>query len=206
MDRAERIEVRIRRILAPEGQSSVEHSVYCPLRAESKPLEDCEVCERCTHLSPEESFLVCELPASARDTTAHSMARISRRFVERLLQSTPIGEVMAREVLCVTGEMSADAVSALLLERGISGVPVVDAQGFPFGIVSKTDLVRQDVAGRTASEVMTPVAFTLDERRPVSDAVKLLLTEGVHRLPVVDQDGRVTGILSAMDVLRWLDA
>ena len=51
---------------------------------------------------------------------------------------------------------------------------------------------------------MTPVAFTLEETAPLAYAAALMATEGVHRLPVVALDGKVVGILSSMDVLRWM--
>ena len=60
--------------------------------------------------------------------------------------------------------------------------------------------------GPTVAEIMTPVAFTLEETRPMADAIKLMMVERIHRIPVVDHAGRVAGILSTMDVLRWLDA
>ena len=37
------------------------------------------------------------------------------------------------------------------------------------------------------------------------DAIRVMMTERVHRVPVVDSDGRVAGMLSTMDILRWLD-
>jgi CBS domain-containing protein len=115
---------------------------------------------------------------------------------------------MAPGVLCVTEDLAVEALAELLVERGISGVPVVDAEGFPIGVVSKTDLLRSRVEAddaATVSELMTCIAFTLPEWSPIGDAVKLMAIEGVHRVPVVDRDGRVTGIVSSMDLVRWLD-
>jgi regulator of cell morphogenesis and NO signaling len=143
---------------------------------------------------------------------------------------------MTGNVVCVREDMSIEALAALLIERGISGVPVVDAAGFPVGVVSKTDLVREHYAdgeaaipeplqvkehrgiefmlgasfgaapaGRgTVGDIMTPLAFTLYEHSPISQAAALMAFEGVHRVPVVSNDGRVIGVLSALDVMRWL--
>jgi CBS domain-containing protein len=55
-------------------------------------------------------------------------------------------------------------------------------------------------------DVMMPVAFTLNETAPLSRAAALMSYEGVHRLPVVDSENRVVGILSASDVVRWIGA
>jgi CBS domain-containing protein len=54
------------------------------------------------------------------------------------------------------------------------------------------------------ADIMMPVTFVLPENARVSRAAALMALEGVHRIPVVSQDGHVTGIVSALDVLRWL--
>jgi CBS domain-containing protein len=143
---------------------------------------------------------------------------------------------MTGNVVCVREDVSIEALTALFLDRGISGAPVVDAAGFPIGVVSKTDIVREryengesidaeslpvrqrrgidytlgdsfhtePVARGTVGEIMTPLAFTLYEHSPLSQAAALMAYEGVHRVPVVSTDGRVIGVLSSLDVMRWL--
>lgn len=56
---------------------------------------------------------------------------------------TPVSATMTRHVVCVRPDLSIEALASLFVERGFSGVPVVDAAGFPLGVVSKTDLVRE---------------------------------------------------------------
>jgi len=46
--------------------------------------------------------------------------------------------------------------------------------------------------------------LTLPELAPVSEAAALLANEGVHRAPVVGREGRVVGIVTVLDLLRWL--
>jgi CBS domain-containing protein len=58
--------------------------------------------------------------------------------------------------------------------------------------------------GTTARDVMTPLAFTMPANASIARASALMALEGVHRVPVVAGDGKVAGILSALDVLRWL--
>lgn len=55
----------------------------------------------------------------------------------------------------------------------------------------------------TARDVMTPLALTVYEGTTIGQAASLMAYEGVHRLPVVADDGRVVGLLSSLDVLRW---
>jgi CBS domain-containing protein len=143
---------------------------------------------------------------------------------------------MTGNVVCVRREVSIESLTALFLERDISGAPVVDDSGAPVGVVSKTDLVRErymngesvdaeplqvtqrrgltyplggkfhaePVARATVADIMTPLAFTLHESTPLSQAAALMAYEGVHRVPVVSDDGRVVGVLSSLDVTRWL--
>jgi hypothetical protein len=59
-----RVEIEVHTTVSPGGGVTVTHTVACPIRHESRSLEDCEICDRCVHLTPEESFLVCELSAT----------------------------------------------------------------------------------------------------------------------------------------------
>jgi len=134
--------------------------------------------------------------------------------LELELEKTPsaadrvrVSAVMSRDVVCVREGVSLYVLTALFLERGISGAPVVDAEGFPLGVVSKTDLVRNTYEGglgTMVSDIMTPLTFKLREHAALSQAAALMAYEGVHRVPVVSDEGRVVGILSSIDVMRWL--
>ncbi|XXT25141.1 CBS domain-containing protein [Sorangium sp. So ce429] len=55
----------------------------------------------------------------------------------------------------------------------------------------------------TAREVMTPVVLHLHESASIRQAASLMAYEGVHRLAVTSDDGKLVGILSSLDVLRW---
>jgi CBS domain-containing protein len=199
MNHLEKVDVRVRTILGPDGRADEAHTVHCPIQHLSKLLVDCELCERCVEMRPQDAFITCAVPIEKPDALVH----MARRFVDRLTEVVTIGEVMTRDVVCVTPELGLEALRALFLDRHISGVPVVDGDGFPVGVISKTDLVR--APGATVREVMMPYAFTLEETRPLADAIKLILIEDVHRIPVVDESGRVVGMLSSLDLVRWLD-
>src|SRR4029079_18434500 len=62
---------------------------------------------------------------------------------QSIADRTPVSAIMTTDVICVQPDVSIESVTRLLLERGISGVPVVDADGVPVGLVSKTDLLRE---------------------------------------------------------------
>ena len=136
-----------------------------------------------------------------------------------------VADVMSLDVVSVAPDAPIKEVARLLVERRISGVPVVTETGELVGVVSETDLVRKSdgVArrgeepanwlfgtderealrreGRTAAEVMSRPAITVEAGRPVADAARLMVKRSVNRLPVVD-DGRLVGIVSRADLVR----
>ncbi len=89
---------------------------------------------------------------------------------------------------------------------------VVNERGLPVGMVSKTDIVRHRYEngeteageGATVGELMVPIAFTLLEGATLGHAAALMAWEGVHRIPICSDAGDVIGIISALDVVRWL--
>jgi CBS domain-containing protein len=122
----------------------------------------------------------------------------------QLAKKTLIREIMTPAVLCVTRDLGVVALTRLLLERGISGAPVVDERGHPIGVVSKTDLVGRLEEDTIVADVMMPVAFTLRAVDTLERAAQLMAAEHVHRIPIIDDDGRVCGILTTFDVARWV--
>jgi CBS domain-containing protein len=112
-------------------------------------------------------------------------------------------------VVCVRADLALDALMPLLVEFSLRAVPVVDGAGRPVGVVSRSDLAEhlfqgESTAGRTVGDVMMCVAFTLCEDASLSHAAALMAYEGVHRIPVVSFEGTVVGIVTSMDVVRWL--
>jgi CBS domain-containing protein len=149
-----------------------------------------------------------------------------RQLVARAADATTVRELMTPTVTCVTPDVSAEALVEMLLERNISGVPVVDHSGRPIGIVSKTDVLRErfidgdtqdglpdhlrggfhveNVLGPTVADVMMPIAFVLRVGDTVRHAAALMARENIHRIPLVDDQGRVAGILTTFDLARWI--
>jgi CBS domain-containing protein len=200
--------LRIRRIASGDGEVLTSLSVYCPLRSESVPLEECERCSFCegVHYDDGEgrAFIRCR-PTRAASRPATVWTRRPRKAVPTAADLTPLSSVMTADVVCVTPDLGLTALTTLLVERGFSGAPVVDAEGRPLGVVSKTDLLREPLTSRgTVGDVMMPLAFTLPETASLSQAAALMVEEGVHRLPVVSSEGKVIGLLSSFDVMRWI--
>ena len=137
-----------------------------------------------------------------------------------------VRSVMTTDVVSVTPDTPIKDVAVLLAERGISGVPVCDADGKVVGVLSEADLlVKQggprhtsgglfawlvdtasapDLAklrAHTAGEAMTSPAVTIEAATPVAEAARTMVDDGVNRLPVVD-DGVLVGIVTRADLVR----
>jgi CBS domain-containing protein len=202
-DKAAELPIRSRRSYEAGGRVDEAETVYCPNRAQSLEVEDCLRCRHCLgrtfHGDPS---VVCLHPAARRPDRPVRPVRLPSPA-----ELTPLSEIMTRQVTCVATALNVDSLGTLLLEQNISACPVVDDEGRPVGVASKTDLVRwyhDGEPGSTVEDLMMPMAFTLTEDAPIAYAATLMAVEDVHHLPIVAGDGRVVGIVSALDIVRWL--
>jgi CheY-like chemotaxis protein/predicted transcriptional regulator len=119
-----------------------------------------------------------------------------------------ISDVMSRDVIAVGSDATIAELAELMIERCVSSAVIVDQRGRPCGVVTLSDLARAlwtaTIRPSRVGEIMTPFAFTLAERATVSRAAALMAYEGVHRIVVVGADGALAGVVSSVDVMRWI--
>jgi len=138
-----------------------------------------------------------------------------------------IADVMTTEVVTATARTPLKELATQLLERRISGVPVVDCDGVVLGVVSEGDILFKErgraalpegflgrllaasdpelelkLVASSAAEAMTAPAVTIAASQTVQEAARLMLDHGVNRLPVVDGAGRLAGIVTRADLVR----
>jgi len=139
---------------------------------------------------------------------------------------TSVKEIMTTQVVAVKLGASFKEMAAALRENRISAFPVVDDDGRVIGVVSEADLLAKEVLnadhagtiiamlhrreqgkadGLTARDLMTHPAVTVTPDDSVEQAARLMYTLQVKRLPVIDHDGRLVGIVSRTDVLAVYD-
>jgi CBS domain-containing protein len=141
-----------------------------------------------------------------------------------------VEDVMTRNVVTVTPETSIHEAARLMVDHGVSGLPVVTDDGQLLGIVSDGDLILrhkrgearpwwrrffedgerlareyQKARGTTVAEVMTRPVLSISPVFGIETAATLLLNRRIHRLPVV-RDGQLVGIVSRGDLLKALAA
>ncbi len=156
----------------------------------------------------------------------HDLSVLSHRarntFFPRQLM---VRDVMTSEPKSVTTTTPLSDTAKLLLSSIFTGLPVLDGRRRPIGVITQGDLIRKgglplrlgllaesdkdrrkavlnQLATRPAAEVMTTPAVMIAENRPLAEAVDLMLAKGVKRLPVVDEKGRLSGMLSRLDIFR----
>lgn len=112
-----------------------------------------------------------------------------------------IGNVMTGDVVRVGSGASPAEVTELLARHRIGGLPVVDEDDKVIGVVSGADLHAGSDA-RTAGQLMSRPAVTVRPRDSVVDAARTMARYGVERLPVIDEEDRLIGIVTRRDLLR----
>ncbi|AXE24246.1 hypothetical protein C0216_12975 [Streptomyces globosus] len=126
-----------------------------------------------------------------------------------------VADLMTDEVVTVTRDTAFKDVAKLLAQHDISGVPVLDDEDRVVGVVSQTDLLagpapdsplapRNGTPARApvAGDVMSAPAVTVRAEETAADAGRLMTRRGVERLPVVDVEDRLVGIVTRRDLLR----
>lgn len=141
-----------------------------------------------------------------------------------------VSQVMIRDVITLKPEQTLEEAARILIEQGISGVPVVQEEKV-VGIISERDLLaartspspprylellggiiylddvreyqqqlKKMVATRV-EQVMTKDVATVTADAPLEEAAKIILERGVNRVPVLEE-GRLVGIVTRSDILR----
>jgi CBS domain-containing protein len=136
-----------------------------------------------------------------------------------------VRDVMTQQPVSIGAERPLSEAARLLLSSIFTGLPVVDPQGRPVGVVTQGDLINKggmplrlgllaasgqddrdtvmaELDHRQVQEIMTTPAVTIEEDRPLTEAVDLMLARGLKRLPVVTRGGRLAGMLSRLDIFQ----
>jgi CBS domain-containing protein len=117
------------------------------------------------------------------------------------------GAIMTPEIVSVQPDSSITEAIELLLDRQISGLPVIDHDGRLVGVITEFALLAvaydQRVKNHTVSQHMTREVITVDVDDPIRRVADLCIVHRVRRLPVM-KNGRVVGLIARRDVLRAL--
>ena len=143
-----------------------------------------------------------------------------------------VKDIMVKEVIAIQKDASVEELSHLLIENDISGVPVVDSKGKLAGIATEGDLIIKDsdlhfpryfklldsiiyleslnkfkknlkkYLGTKVEDVMTVKVRTVKIDTPVSEAANLMIRYNINRLPVMDEQNDMVGIVTRADIVK----
>ena len=155
------------------------------------------------------------------------VVKYTHRYLNPLPADRHVSEVMTRAVVTLTPEMSVAQAWERMLKDLIKAAPVVDAAGKVVGILTDEDLLNRaglrqrlsvaqhlddalvkeelrqlESAALKVADVMTQPVVTAQVKEPLGVAAARMAKSGMKRLPVVDADGKLVGVLSRVDILR----
>jgi CBS domain-containing protein len=141
-------------------------------------------------------------------------------------------EIMTENVITIKKDSSIEELSEILLKNKISGVPVVGNDGKIAGVVTEGDIIVQDTdlhfpryfklldgiiyldslnrfrdnlkkhLATKVEDIMVTKVKTISPETTISDIAELMLRMKINRLPVVDEDDNILGIVTRADIVR----
>jgi CBS domain-containing protein len=157
------------------------------------------------------------------------------RTAHMLLRAANAAELMTADPVSVRDDATVGEAIAFLTDKGIGGAPVIDEAGRPVGVLTQSDILVHDrqksdhmvpeeadsgdpvphswwdrfqlerVDQTLVRDLMTPAVFAVSPETPAASVVEQMRGLNVHRLFVVDADGVLVGVITALDVLRRLE-
>ena len=134
-----------------------------------------------------------------------------------MVLNAPISTIMSTELKTVAPDSPATEIDTLFKENRIHHIPVIDEQRKVVGIVGKSDflyLLRGYTSHETdrfretaklrafkAMEIMEEEVETLSETAPIKEAVRLLAENRYQALPILGEEGSISGIVTTHDIL-----
>ena len=143
-------------------------------------------------------------------------------------------DIMTKEVVTLSPETEIGDAARVLIEKGFNGLPVVDEKGKVVGILCQSDLIAQQkklpipsvftlldswiplsrpkdlekavrrITAITVKDAMTPNPTTIHPETTMEQMAALMVDRNFHTLPVVDEEGKLVGVVGKKDILKIL--
>ncbi len=152
---------------------------------------------------------------------------VYRHTLQRISQAVKANDIMTRAVVTVTPDTPVKIAAELMAVKEVSGVPVIDKDNNVVGVLSERDFLSRMGGGgtknfmtvvarclvakgcaalaireKTVKDIMTSPAVTVNSHAQSLDIGALLKKKGINRVPVIDQKGRLIGIISRGDIIN----
>lgn len=164
--------------------------IVCPY-CDYENIEGSDLCEEC-------SQPLTEMYLSAPSTP-----------VEKSLLRHRVRHLLPRAALTTAPETKVRDVLRLLVEHSVGCVVIIDEEERPLGVFTERDALLKlntravELGDLPVSEFMTPNPQTLDSTAKVAFVVQRMDQGGYRHVPIVDEEGRVNGVISVRDILRY---
>ena len=148
-----------------------------------------------------------------------------RHAKERLALKIPVKDVMTMSVIAIKEDSDINEAARVLSEGNVSGLPVVDSENSVIGVITEADILsaagmekgytfkdilrhifgeppRKKKKRDKVKDMMTAPAITTKPDRDIREVAGILDEKQIKRLPVVDDENRLIGIISRADIVR----
>jgi len=119
----------------------------------------------------------------------------------------PVKSIMSKNPIYATTADDLTYIIELMVKYGVGAVPIVDEETMKvYGIVTERDIVnhlREKTLGIKVSEFMTKNVITISQDSSIKEAAKTIIKMGFRRLPIVDSEGYVRGMITARSIVRF---
>ncbi len=124
-----------------------------------------------------------------------------------IIGPTEVADVMTGKVITLSPHHSFNDAANLMNDRYFRHCVVVDNRSMVVGVISDRDILRAlarnpNSRSKSLNQIMTQNPITVKRDTPIIDAVAKILAKRINCLPVVDDDGRVCGIVTSTDLLK----
>lgn len=119
-------------------------------------------------------------------------------------------DIMTKEVSTVRQDAKITSVIRLLVQKRVTGVPVVSEDMHLLGVVTEKDILKTlrydpDIKGKTAADLMTSDIISFDENDGLMEVFESLVESNFRRVPILSE-GKLVGIVSRRDIIKFLSA
>lgn len=219
-----KLPVQVTEVVNGRSDATARRTVRCPANDHSVPVERCDLCGWAEQGSSQRDEIDCGHPEMRMPVSQPSVADrvgVEEIMSRRVLSATPDVSIEALTSLLLDNHIGCVPIVDAK-QRPIGMVTKHDLVQFHFTKDGNEEVIlahrrqrssddelepglhRFQLAATVAEDVMLPLAITLSERATVAHAAALMAIEGIHHIPVVDLQGKLIGIVSSMDVARWL--
>jgi len=170
-------------VVGPSEERTSHSTVHCALKGDAQDVERCRSCSRLIREGAQ--ALTCSFPPEVLDARG------------------VCGEVLPRESLALDAELPVDEARTLLDRAGLSSAPVVDDNRLLLGVTSVDALAA--LANEKDAQVEDAIHPThaVNQRLAILELAAVMDERQLERIPVVDNETHLLGVISALDVERW---